>query len=116
MIERHLLALKLGCRYRRTLEDVIPKLRVRREHAAIVWIEIRHGDHVLERRELREDLPHFGLAIEALAAVLVAVDVEDDFRRELREAFENARRPEVRAAARPNRADTRCCEHCDDRL
>ena len=52
----------------------------------MVWLPARldaHADRMLDRVQLRENLPHVRRAIETPAAVLIAVDVEDDLRREL---------------------------------
>ena len=57
---------------------------------------------------------HLRATLERLAAVPVAVDAEHQLRRELRESVEDAARAEIRAAARPDRADAGRREHRDD--
>ena len=69
-----------------------------------------------QRIELADDLLHLGLAVERLAAVLVAVDTEHDLGRQLRVAIQHAAGTEIGTAARPDRADAGRRQHRDDGL
>ena len=58
----------------------------------------------------------FAQAIEPLAAVRVAVDGEQDRRRDLAEPIEDALHAEIRRTRRPDGADRRSAERRNDRL
>src|SRR5262245_25421244 len=113
--ERHLLEVKRVAPRIRTSDHVLPEQCARRNWRAIVRIEIRKMHNVLERRQLADDLADIGVPIERLSAVAVAVDAEQQLRRELRVTIEYAPRSEVRSTACPHGADARGGEHRDDR-
>ena len=97
-----------------TGEEVVPRQHVRSGDG--IGVEIREEDRPLERRQLGPDRLDDVAPIEALAAVGVAVDGDEDLGRDLGEPVDQAARPEVGRAARPDRPDARAGEQGDDRL
>ena len=78
--------------------------------------EVVHQDHGVQAGQLGGDGGQLGSPVEPLAAVGVAVDAEQDLRRDLREPVDHAARPEVRRARRPDRAQAGGREHRDQGL
>ena len=78
--------------------------------------QVGDDDDPLEARDLGGDLGDGPDPVEVPAAVAVAVDDEHHLRLDLGESVHDARRPEVRRAARPGRAEAGRCEECDQRL
>src|SRR6185312_13758769 len=105
MIEGQLLVAEVGRRRGRLIQQIAPEQGVGGERLAILAIEVRQIDHPLYRGKLRQDFLHLGLAVERLAAVLVAIDAEQYLRRELCIAIEDAAGTEVRSTAGPDRTD-----------
>ncbi len=116
MLERHLLEFEFGGRHRRVAQQIVPQHRVRMKRRPVVAIQVRQVDDPLERAQLVDDLVDLFLPVERLAAVLVTVDVEHHFRRELRETIQHAARAEVGSATRPDRPDAGGRQHGDNGL
>ena len=103
-----------GCGALRTGDSLGPAdtLRARRALRELVV----DPDGVLDRRQRIAGLHALGAAVDALAAVAVAVDADEDLRLDLREPVQDALRAEVRAAGGPHRADAGRGELRDDRV
>ena len=78
--------------------------------------EIRHDDHLFDRRQPGDDLGHLVRNRQRLAVVPVAVDGKERAWLDLAEAVEHAAHAEIRRAGRPDRAEGRRPQHRDDRL
>src|SRR5581483_2388755 len=79
MIERNLREAEFLRGYRWTCEQLVPEDRMARERFKVLGTQIRKVDDVLQRRELLDDAAHLGLAVEGLAAVLIAIGAEQHF-------------------------------------
>ena len=113
MVGRDLLELHCWCGSVVAGGELVPEQRTRPQRSAVVRVEIRQQNDVLERRQPVDDAPHLRAPLEALAAVTIAVDAEHQLRRELRESIEHTACAEIRTAARPDRADAGGREHRD---
>ena len=121
MHERDFLVVEVLACHRRVVQQFVPVHRVRRELATVDRVQVGQLDHVLDAGEPRQDLLDFAAAVKRLAAVLVAVDVQEHGGLQLREAVEHARGAEVRPAGGPDRTDgggrqhrDQCLGHVDD--
>ena len=83
---------------------------------APVPVEVAERHRALERGHLALHALDQLAAVMVLAAVAVAVDRQQHLRLDLREAVDDRARPEVRRAARPDRAEARGGEEGGDRL
>jgi hypothetical protein len=80
------------------------------------FVEVREQYRALERRELPADRLDDRASVEVLAAVRIAVDRDQDLGRDLGEAIDQAACPELRGAARPDRAEAGTGQQRDDGL
>ncbi len=116
MIEGHLLEAEVRRGHRRLLQQVAPEHGIGGQRHPVLRVEVRQEDHALDGGQLAENLLHLGLAVELLAAVLIAVDADQDLGGELRVAVEHPARAEVRSAAGPDGTDAGRRQHRDHGL
>ena len=95
-------------------EQLLPGERVRQR--VVGAARVRHVDDVLERRYPRADRGHLLAAVDEPLAPAVAGDRQQDRRLELAQPVEDAARPELGGARRPDRTEACGREEGDERL
>ncbi len=92
-------------------EELVPADGVRHDVLAV-----GHVHDVPQGGEGSPDRGHFGAAVDRAVAVAVAADGEEHRRLELRQPVDDAARPELGCAARPDRTEARRRGECHERL
>ena len=95
-------------------DELLPAERVRQRVAGAA--RVRDVDDMLERRQPGADGGHLLAPVDVLVAEAVAGDREQHLRLQLAEPVEDAARPELGGARRPDRAEARGGEERDERL